>query len=133
MLKDESVRQVAVASPPHAPLTEIAPPPAAPATSVDAIIRDRARKVLDHTEQYNLKDIVELFRKQFIEESLRRTRGNVKEAEGGYWGYAETGKGGLMHQIKKFGIDPGKSRLRAGQQKHFCTLSYHLFYADNIY
>jgi hypothetical protein len=40
-----------VASPPTAPLAEMTPSPAAPASSVEAIIRNSIRKVLDHTEQ----------------------------------------------------------------------------------
>lgn len=109
VLKDESVRPVpsaASAATPETPFLQ----QALPTASIDMIIRDSVRKVLDHGEEYNLKEVVELFRRQFVEESLRRTRGNVKEAERRYWGYAETGKGGLMHQIKKFGIDPGKYR-----------------------
>lgn len=115
ILKDETGRPVS--PPPHLTTAPVVPvpdtttyPTVASAVSMDAIIRDSVRKLLDNGDQHNLKEVVELFRKHFIEESLRRTRGNVKEAERRYWGYAETGKGGLMHQIRKFGIDPAKYR-----------------------
>ncbi len=72
---------------------------------LEAILDRSVNDLFEHDHAGNLKEVLEQFRKRLIIESLRRSRGNVKDAERRFWGYAETGKGGLMHQIRKFGIN----------------------------
>lgn len=121
VIKDETsgVQEIArrdstTTAPKVAPTAVAAAEPALPSVpavpSIDAIVQESVRKLFEVAAPDNLKDIVESFRKHLIEESLRRTQGNVKEAERRYWGYAETGKGALRHQIKKFGIIPEQFR-----------------------
>lgn len=111
VMKDESSRSAA----PQVHTRVAAPVPAEPVAvplpmSVEEIIDRSVRGIFDGELSFDLKQVVEMFRRRLIEESLRRTAGNVKEAERQYWGYAATGKGGLMHQIKKFELDPRQYR-----------------------
>lgn len=121
VIKDETSGAREVARREQAAPPPTIPPPIAPAATavshiaptaqpMDALVRESVQKIFDAASPNNLKDVLELFRKYFIEESLRRTQGNVKDAERRYWGYAETGKGALRHQIKKFGITPEQFR-----------------------
>ncbi len=78
------------------------------ATGRSILIEDFVQNVFEYEHATNLKDLVEEVRRELIQRSLSKTKGNVYKAERDLWGYPATSNGSLRHQIKKFGIDPKK-------------------------